>query len=124
MLVFAFGAIAIVSLQGRAVRDVNDAQFRAEAIQLVEALIAEMRASSQATLYAMFDSREDGAGYRAFLDRASRLPGVAVQSNAPDVRVGDGPSAGSRRVDVTVFWRAPGEPTAHRHSASAVLKGP
>jgi type IV pilus assembly protein PilV len=122
-LIFGFGALAMAALQARATRDVNDAQFRAEAVQLVESGIATMRASTPASLYATFDSRADGPGYRAFRDRAKRLPGVTDIFNAPELRISDGPSAGSRRVDITVFWQAPGDPVAHRHSASAVVAG-
>jgi type IV pilus assembly protein PilV len=122
-LIFAFGALAIANLHARAARHVNDAQFRAEAIQLVEATLGQMRAADAATLYANFDSRAGGAGYRALLEKAKQLPGVDDSSNAPEVNVSDGPSMTSRRVDITVFWRLPGDASVHRHGASAVAMG-
>ena len=122
-LIFAFGALAIASLHARAARHLNDAQFRAEAIALVEAAIGQMRAADPATLYATFDARAEGTGYRALLERAKRLPGVGDALNAPDVRVSDGPSASSRRIDVTVFWQLAGDASAHRHGATAAIAG-
>jgi type IV pilus assembly protein PilV len=122
-LIFAFGALAIANLHARAARHVNDAQFRAEAIQLVDATLGQMRAADSATLYASFDRRAGGVGYRALLDRAKQLPGVDDASNMPDVRVADGPSTTSRRVDITVFWQLPGDASVHRHSASTVVTG-
>jgi hypothetical protein len=80
-----------------------------------------MRATPPAELYASFDTRAQGAGYRALLDRAKRLPGVDDASNAPEVRVGEGPTASSRRVDVTLFWQSPGEASPRRYDASAVV---
>jgi Tfp pilus assembly protein PilV len=120
-LIFGFSALALSALQARAIRDMNDAQFRAEAIQLVETGIATIRASTASSLYATYDSRADGPGYRALRERAKRLPGVSDGTNAPDVRVSDGLSAGSRQVDVVVFWQVPGDAAAHRYSASAVI---
>jgi type IV pilus assembly protein PilV len=120
-LVFAFGVLAIAGLHARAVRHANDAQFRVEAVQLAEAALAQMRATAPESLFTAFDTRAQGPGYRALLDRARRLPGVDENANAPEVRVGDGPSAASRQVDITMYWKAPGDDRIHRYDASAVV---
>ena len=122
-LVFAFGALAVAGWQARAVRHVNAAQFRGEAVHLVDAALGQIRAADAATLHANFDTRAAGPGYRALLERAKRLPGVTDSSNTPDVRVDDGPSLSSRRVDITLFWQLPGDASVHRHSATAVVAG-
>jgi len=86
-LVFSFGSLAMVGLQARAVRHANDAQYRGEAAQLAQAVLAEMGATDVATLATRFDARSGGAGYTALLDRAKNLPGVSATQNSPDILV-------------------------------------
>jgi len=123
LLIFAFGALGVASLNERAVRHVTDAQFRAEATQLAHAAIGHMRGAASPTLFANFDARATGAGYAWILEQAKRLPGVDDVTNAPDVRISDGPALGSRRVEITIFWRHRGESIVHRHDAVAVVFG-
>lgn len=123
LLIFAFGALAVTGLHERAVRHVNDAQFRAEAVQLAHAAIGHMRASASPALFANFDSRAAGTGYAWIVDQAKRLPGVDDGINLPSVTISDGPATGSRNVAVTIFWRHPGETSVHRHDAVAVVYG-
>lgn len=122
-LIFALAAIAIVGFQARAARHLNDAHFRVEARHLAHASLARMLAADQATLYAEFDMRAGGAGYRALAAQAMRLPGVAGGAYAPEVLITPGPSTTSRTAAVTVQWRLPGDAGPHRYTASAVLGG-
>ncbi|MET0916850.1 MAG: hypothetical protein ABWY07_00280, partial [Burkholderiales bacterium] len=95
-LIFALAAIAIVGFQARAARHLDDAHFRVEARHLVHTALARMQAADNATLYAEFDMRAGGAGYRALVAQAQRLPGVTAARYAPEVLVTPGPSATSR----------------------------
>jgi hypothetical protein len=122
-LIFALAAIAIVGFQARAARHLNDAHFRVEARHLVHSALAQMQAADNATLYAEFDMRAGGAGYRALLAQAQRLPGVTAVRYAPEVLVTPGPSATSRMAAVTVQWLLPGEAAPHRYSASTAVGG-
>jgi type IV pilus assembly protein PilV len=122
-LVFSFGSLAMVGLQARAVRHANDAQYRGEAAQLAQAVLAEMGATDVATLAARFDARSGGPGYAALLDRAKNLPGVSATQNSPDVLVGPGPSSNSREISIVVYWAAPGDPRIHRYATTAVVGG-
>lgn len=122
-LIFALAAIAIVGFQARAARLLNDAHFRVEARHLVHSALARMQASDNATLYAEFDMRVGGAGYRALVAQAQRLPGVTAARYAPEVLVTPGPSATSRMAAVTVQWLLPGDAAPHRYSASAAVGG-
>jgi hypothetical protein len=122
-LIFALAAIAIVGFQARAARLLNDAHFRVEARHLAHSTLARMQAADNATLYAEFDVRAGGAGYRALAAQAQRLPGVGATSNAPQVLITPGPSATSRTAAVTVQWLFPGDTSPHRYSASAVVGG-
>jgi len=89
-LIFALAAIAIVGFQARATRLLNDAHFRVEARHLAHSALARMQAADNATLYAEFDMRAGGAGYRAVAAQAQRLPGVGATSNAPQVLITPG----------------------------------
>ncbi len=122
-LIFALAALAIVGFQARAVRALNDAQYRAEARHLAHAALARMRTADDASLYADFDMRAGGAGYRALVAQASRLPGVTASTYAPQVLITDGPSTTSRRVAVTISWLPPGDTTAHRYAVSSAVGG-
>jgi hypothetical protein len=122
-LIFALAAIAIVGFQARAARHLNDAQFRVEASHLVHAALARMQVADSATLYAEFDMRAGGAGYRALVAQAQRLPGVTAVRYAPEVLVTAGPSATSRTAAVAVQWLLPGDAVPHRYSASAAVGG-
>ena len=122
-LVFAFGALAVAGFQARAVRHVNAAQFRGEAVHSsTQRWVRSVPRTPQRCMPTSIRA-PPATGYRALLERAKRLPGVTDSSNAPDVRVDDGPSLSSRRVDITLFWQLPGDASVHRHSATAVVAG-
>jgi type IV pilus assembly protein PilV len=121
LLIFSFGVMAMAGLQARAARHFNEAQYRANAAELVQATIASMRASDPATLTARFDPTRGTADWLALLGKAKRLPGVNDAQNIPAIQIGDGPTTTSRQASLSVFWQAPGDLTAHRHAASAVI---
>jgi type IV pilus assembly protein PilV len=121
LLIFSFGVMAIAGLQARAARHFNEAQYRANAAELVQATIASMRASDPATLAARFDPATGTADWLALLGQAKRLPGVNGVQNVPAIQISDGPTTTSRQVSLSVFWQTPGDPRAHRYVASAVI---
>ncbi len=123
LLIFAFGAIGIAGLHARAIRHVNDAHFRGEALHVAQSALARMKAANAATLHADFDMTSSGAGYQAVLEQAKALPGVSATRLAPEVHVTPGPSPDSRKVAVTVLWQLPGDTGVHRYAATAVVGG-
>jgi hypothetical protein len=122
-VVFAFAALAIAGFQARASRLLNDAHFRVEAQHLAHAALARMLAADSVTLYAEFDMRAGGAGYRALAAQAMRLPGVTASRYAPEVLITPGPSATSRTAAVTLIWKLPGDADPHRYTAIAAVGG-
>lgn len=122
-LIFAFGALGLAALQGRAVRHLQDAEQRGEAARLADAAIAAMRLDDPAQLFARYDATAGGPGYLDFARRAQRLPGVDATALQPELSVADGPSARSRRVALRVFWRLPGDAAVHRHAIETVIGG-
>ena len=121
LLIFSFGLLAMAGLQTRAARHVNEAQYREEAIDLVHATFATMRAMDPASIAARFDAAANGEGWRALMSGAKRLPGVTDGVNVPTLTISDGPSAGSRRISLSVFWQAPGDSTPHAYEATTVV---
>ena len=121
LLIFSFGLMAMAGLQTRAARHFNEAQYRANAAELVQATIALMRASDPATLAARFDPAAGTADWLALVGQAKRLPGVNDVQNLPAIQIIDGPTTTSRQVSLSVFWQTPGDLAAHRHAASAVI---
>ena len=121
LLIFSFGVMATAGLQGRAARHFNEAQYRANAAELAQATIASMRASDPATLARRFDPTTSTPEWSALLGQAKRLPGVTDVQNVPTLQIIDGPTTTSRQVSLSVFWQTPGDLTAHRYAASAVI---
>ncbi|MEO5764960.1 MAG: hypothetical protein ABIR52_06590 [Casimicrobiaceae bacterium] len=122
-LIFALAALAIVGFQARAARQIDDAHFRVEARHLAEATLARMLAADATTLFAEYDMRAGGAGYRALVAQAQRLPGVTATQYAPEVLIMPGPSTSSRTAAVTVRWRSPADATPHGYATSGTVGG-
>ena len=121
LLIFSFGVLAMVGLHARAVRHLNEAQYRANAAELVHGTLAAMHATDLATLASRFDRSTGGSGWLALLDQAKRLPGVNDTQNVPTLEIGGGPTAGSRQVSLDVFWQTPDSDQIHRYAATAVF---
>jgi type IV pilus assembly protein PilV len=118
VLIFAFGVLGIVSLQGAALGQVSDAKYRSDAAILANQLIATMWMGNNTipVLQSTYSTASSGAGYTTWKAKVTgALPGVA--SNPPLVTVD-----GSGIVTVTVQWLAPSAPAgsvAHKYVAVA-----
>ena len=121
LLIFSFGLLAMAGLHARAVRHFNEAQYRANAAELVLGTLAAMHAADPATLASRFDRTTGGTGWLALLDRAKQLPGVSDTQNVPVLLIDDGPTLASRQASLDVFWQAPDSDQVHRYAARAVF---
>ena len=119
--VFSIGVLGTLALHARSIGHIDDARYRGEAARLAHALIGTMWTEDPASLAARYDADRAGNGYESFARLAHRLPGADIPANAPEVRVGDGPSATSRTVSVTVHWQRPGTAARHHYVATAVI---
>ena len=121
LLIFSIGALGLVGLQAAATRQSNQASFRAEAALLAQDLVGQMWLGARdfTTLNANFSSTAASpSGFNAWKDRVkARLPGIVegpTPANLPTVALvqqGAGANA-SAQVTITLFWKAPGEPSA------------
>lgn len=125
ILIFSLGVLGIVGLQARAVRFTTDAEYRAEAMYLANALISEMWTDDRSQLKVRYDSTLGGAGYAVFLNRVNTAFAGAVVT-PPVVNV-DGPaplpqanSTTSNVVQVTIRWQFPGD-LEHNYTTTGVI---
>jgi type IV pilus assembly protein PilV len=123
ILIFSLGILALVSLQGTAVKQVSDAKYRADASLLADQLLGMMWVSNRATatsLQSSFDTSEGGSSELTSwrTDVANTLPGVTATVNQPTVTVTPpaGTSDNGSLVEIKIYWHPPSDPpTAAPH---------
>jgi len=110
ILIVAFGIIGLLGLEARALQNVDDAQYRSEAVALANSYIGQMWTADQTTLSANFsDTAGVGTPYDEFKNVVGgRLPG-ASGGLVPRVTVTPAvaPTPGTQ-VTVTIMWNPPG----------------
>lgn len=113
ILVFSLGILALVGMQGVAVKQVTDAKYRSDASLLASQLIGTMWVSNRtpAALKANFDTT---SGESTELTNwktavAATLPGITDDTNQPTVDVTSLGTVNDGTVTMTIFWRAPGD---------------
>jgi type IV pilus assembly protein PilV len=117
--VFSFGMLGVLALVAGALQASGSAQWRSEGFDIAAATLARIWTEDPATLASRYDPATDGAGYRALLAQALRLPGVTALANTPGVAIDD--DAKRRRVRVTVRWQSPADVAVHQASVTGML---
>jgi len=120
LLVFAFGAVAIAGLHTRAIRQDNDAHYRARAAEIAESTLAIMHGTPAESLVAAYNTTS-GRAFQQLLNQAAELPGVTSDQNTPVVEIRGGPSSSSHTASVIVSWRSPGEWVVHRYTVNGTF---
>jgi len=112
ILVFSIGILAIVGLQGIAVRTTTDARYRSDAAFLAGELMTQIWTDPlNVSLYNYPGSGTVPARLAGWVARVnSRLPGgvAPVVTYTANAQLGE-------VVDITVGWRMPGETASHQH---------
>jgi type IV pilus assembly protein PilV len=119
LVVLSLASAGLLGIVAHALRESGNARWRTEAFDLAASTFAHMAADDVAQLDARYASKA-GAGYRALLASATRLPGVSADTNAPEVAI-DATATGAQRVAISVSWQSPGEGSAHRASIGGVI---
>jgi type IV pilus assembly protein PilV len=119
ILIFSIGILALLGMQGTAIKNTTDARYRSEASFFASQIAGQMwvdldklpsydTANPQA-----YPARDDW-----MQNVANMLPGIDLvkPENAPLIEVGPNPALGlaNREVRVQVFWRQPGETETRR----------
>lgn len=113
ILVFSLGILALVGMQGVAVKQVTDAKYRSDASMLASQLMGTMWVSNRtpAALKANFDTATGASteltNWKAAV--AATLPGITDDVNQPVVNVSSFGDANDGTVMMTISWRAPGD---------------
>ena len=110
VVVFSIALVGLASSIANGVRTSGHAQWRGEALDIAAATLAEMAAEAPGAIVARYGPPGDGDGYQRLLARATRLPGVSADANAPVVAIVDDTS---RNVAVSIYWQPPGDAQVH-----------
>jgi type IV pilus assembly protein PilV len=113
ILIFSIGILALLGMQGAAIKNTTDARYRSEASYLATQIVGQMWIDMD-----QLDSYKTVGGPALFPPRdnwvnsvAGILPGVTVGGpRSPSIQVGPDPVAGlaPREVRITVQWQHPG----------------
>jgi type IV pilus assembly protein PilV len=128
ILIFSMGVLAIVGLQLASMKQSSAGKYRTEASMLANDLISQMWLSDRNTASLQTNFATGGARYTAWLAQVQQTlptlnrypPTVAVEEVA-----GATGSTPSSRVTVTVYWKAPADPsgaTVNQFTAIAQIK--
>jgi len=126
ILIFSFGILGIVGLQAQAIRFTNDSEYWAEAVYLANSLISQMWTENQAQLQTKYRS-PSGSEYVNFRDNKVSPALKGAMTTDPVVLVDppppfeQAPSKTSSVVQVTIFWRLPGETVEHSYVTTGVI---
>lgn len=112
ILIFSIGILALIGMQGAAIKNTNDARYRSEAAFLATQVIGQMWVD-----IANLPNYDTDGGAFAARDNwrntvAARLPGITVGgARSPTIQVGPDAALGlaAREVRVQVQWQQPGE---------------
>ena len=122
ILIFSVGILALIGMQGAAMRNTSDARYRSEAAFLASEIIGQMWVDMAAFNTTPHYGTASGtfAARDAWETRvAQRLPGVnlsgATRPTIVHARIGT-PPAHSDEVTVTIQWQQPGESAVRRVS--------
>ncbi|WP_188421282.1 hypothetical protein [Oxalicibacterium solurbis] len=126
ILIFSLGILSLVGLLGASVKDTASSMYRTQASLLASEVIGEMWAKSQTTTNVpTLLAGYKGSGPEAWREKvAAALPGVVegageddTGSNLPVIDV-DGDT-----VTVTIYWKAPGDTSAHQYVIATRIVG-
>ena len=119
ILIFSIGILALIGMQGTAVKNTTDARYRSEAAYLANRIAGQIRldmsnvASYHDGSAGAYQPRTD---WRAQVEAA--LPGVVIASNqrVPSIDIASdaaltfaGDTTPSSRATITIWWLQPGE---------------
>jgi type IV pilus assembly protein PilV len=117
ILIFSIGILALIGMQGTAIKNTTDARYRSEAAFLANQVIGQMWVDFPSlALYDHDDTTNYGPRNNWRTTVQTRLPGVDIANNVLVPQIQVGPDAGlglaQNEVRVIIQWQQPGETTA------------
>jgi len=121
ILIFSIGILALIGMQGVAIKNTTDARYRSEAAFLANGIVGQMWVD-QANL-SQYDTSGGAYGPRDnWLTTVERsLPGIDVATNVLAPQIVYDPALS--QVTVTIQWMQPGETQPHKLDMIARIKG-
>jgi type IV pilus assembly protein PilV len=123
ILIFSIGILAVVGMQGMAIKSVTDSKMRSEAALLADELIAQMwNDQGNIGLYSYAGTGTPPARIQTWVDRVKKLPGAATHLPKVTVPAPGAPAAtaSGAMVMIQIFWQPPEEASlglpAHNHT--------
>jgi type IV pilus assembly protein PilV len=117
ILIFSIGILALIGMQGTAVRNTTDARYRSDAAYLANTIASQMRLD-MANIDSYRDSNTGTYPPRSDwrLQVQAALPGIdlVASQRVPSIDIQPGPTyAGdaspSSRTTIVILWQQPGE---------------
>lgn len=121
ILIFSIGILALIAMQGVAMKNTNDARYRSEASFLATQIISQMWVDR--TNLASYDT--DGTAYTIrdnwLTSVEANLPGInlATSTRSPTIDV----DTTTNQVTVTIQWLQPGETETRRVQIVNTING-
>jgi type IV pilus assembly protein PilV len=113
ILIFSIGILALLGMQGAAIKNTTDARYRSEAAFLSTQIVGQMWVDlNNLASYDTDNAAPYGARDTWVTTVANTLPGVTIGgARTPTIQVGPDPVLGlaDREVRVQVQWQQPGE---------------
>src|ERR1700693_4563879 len=112
ILIFSIGILAVVGMQGVAIKSVTDSKMRSEAALLANELIAQMWSDQgNIALYNYAGSGTPPTRLVPWVNRVKLLPGAATALPKVTVPAPGSPAAtaSGAMVQIQVFWQLPEE---------------
>ena len=113
ILIFSIGILALLGMQGAAIKNTTDARYRSEAAFLATQVVGQMWVDlANLASYDTDNAAAYGARDNWVNAVANTLPGVTIGgARTPTIQVGPDPVLGlaTQEVRVTVQWQQPGE---------------
>lgn len=124
ILIFSFGILGLIGLQAASIKNLTESQFRVEAANWANTLLAQIRTADPGTRKSDFQTDGGSAtyGYQAWYNRLTGttmgLPGAALDANQPTVVFS---GSDDTIVTVTLFWQAKTDSATRQHVVTTQL---
>ena len=115
ILIFSIGILALIGMQGVAMKNTNDAQFRSEAAFLVNEIVGQMWVDYQnLASYDTTSTTPNTARDAWVLEVRKQLPNAPAPTITVCPNAVAACAATSNQVTVTVKWKQPNDPQLHQ----------
>lgn len=124
ILIFSLGILGLIGLQAVSIQNTSESQFRVEAANLANTVLAQIRTADPLTRVNLFQTNGGSVtvGYTAWYNRvadpSTGLPGAAVAANRPTVVFS---GAGNDTVTVTMIWQAKTDSGTRQHVVTTLI---